>query len=398
VVVLLILLAALVLRLRLATTEGYVHDEDNTSIPLSKTISFAPGNLHLPLRGENHAALPAYVVKASSSLFGTTPLAYRSIHIVLSLCTIVLVYRLAGQWAGPVAARWAAALLAFNEYYLAVSARATAHVPHLLFVTAAVYAFSRFLGTQRPGYLYLAGACVGFAFYCKEHSALLLPVFLLTLVLVGPYRHWLRSAHVYLAAVLFAFIVAPDIYWNLTTNRETARLPYRAESVGYATYSSHLERIGGLGVSPYPAMFYARSAVTSVLTAITGRELRDETPEYPSINPALGVLLVAGVVVTTFRPAVHEGAVAFLLLMFWAVFGFFTVIRPGNPPGRLDPVSWIWVETTMIPAVILAGARLADVTARWRAVAWIVAGGLLVYAVQRPLFELIDAGTALVFR
>src|SRR5262245_46776514 len=145
----LILLAAALLRLYLATTEPYIHDENNTAIPLSKAISFTPGHLNLPVRGENHGALPAYVVKASSTLFGTTPLAYRTVHVLGGLCAIALIFLLTRQWYGPVAARWAAALLAFNEYYLAISSRATAHVPHLFLVTAAIYAIGRFLRLQR---------------------------------------------------------------------------------------------------------------------------------------------------------------------------------------------------------------------------------------------------------
>ena len=89
-----ILLATLVVRLHLATTEGYIHDEDNTSIPLSQSISFTPGHVNLPLRGENHGALPAYIVKASSLLFGTTPLGYRLGHLILGLVTIVLIFAL----------------------------------------------------------------------------------------------------------------------------------------------------------------------------------------------------------------------------------------------------------------------------------------------------------------
>src|SRR5258705_13924212 len=77
----LILLVALLIRLGLAVTAEYIHDEENTSIPLSKTIAFAPGHVHLPMRGENHGALPAYVVKASSTLFGTSPLGYRLVHV-----------------------------------------------------------------------------------------------------------------------------------------------------------------------------------------------------------------------------------------------------------------------------------------------------------------------------
>jgi 4-amino-4-deoxy-L-arabinose transferase-like glycosyltransferase len=378
-VLLLILLAALLLRVQLASTQEYVHDEINTSIPLSKTISFSPGQMNLPLRGENHGALPAYVVKTSSTLFGTAPLGYRLMHILLGLTTIVLVYLLANQWAGAIAARWAAALLAFNEYYLAVSSRATAHVPYLFFITTAILAFSRFLATRRPAFVYAAAAALGLAFYCKEHAALLLPFFFVALLWVGGWKS-LRSPHPYLAALLFAMVVMPDMYWNLTTNRATARATYGSEAVGYSTYSSHLERIGGLGFSPYPLMFYARAAVMPLYREVFGTELVDNTPEYPSMNPLLGLLLLGGVIVATVGMRRGRAAPALLLLVFWGVFGFFTLIRPGNPPGRLDPVSWIWVEATMLPAVVLGGAALARVAGTRRLAAWLLAGAVLLYA------------------
>jgi 4-amino-4-deoxy-L-arabinose transferase-like glycosyltransferase len=91
--------------------------------------------------------------------------------VLLSLLTIVLVYRFTRQRYGPQAGLWAAALLALNEYYLAVSARATAHVPHLFFVTAAVLSFCQFLSAQRAVYLYAAGAFTGLAFYFSVAAA-----------------------------------------------------------------------------------------------------------------------------------------------------------------------------------------------------------------------------------
>jgi 4-amino-4-deoxy-L-arabinose transferase-like glycosyltransferase len=374
-----IVLIALLCRLQLATTAGYIHDEENTHIPLSKTISFTPGQLNLPLRGENHPALTAYVVKASSTLFGTSPLGYRLVHLLLGLGTIALVYLLTRQWYGPVAGRWAAALLAFNEYFLSLSARATAHAPHLFLIAVALYAFSRFLGAQRAGYLYAAGAAVGLAFYCKEHSALLLPIFLAVL-LQARYRHWLRGPHVYLACLVFVLVIGPDVYWNLTTPPGSKQVTYSDQPANQATYASHLKRFGGIGFSPYPSMFYGRSVVQPLHLAVTGRELRDETPEYNAMNPAVGVLLLGAVLLSTFRPPSREHIRTFLLVMFWAWFGFFTLIKKGNPPGRLDPASWIWVDVTMFPAIILAGACLAAATGRRRTVTWTLAGGALLYA------------------
>jgi 4-amino-4-deoxy-L-arabinose transferase-like glycosyltransferase len=379
---LLILAAGLIVRVYMSVHREYVHDEDNTAIPIAETISFAPGNLNLPLRGENHPALPAYVVKVGSSLFGTSRLGYRLMHVLLGLAIVAVVFRLTSEWYGLVPARWAAALLTFNEYYLNVSTRATAHVPTLLLVTGAVYAFSRFLATDRAIYLYGAAASTGLAFYCKESTGLLLPVFFLTLLFTGHRRALLRP-HVYLGVALYALIISPDVMWNFNTDPATVTVTYNGETHAQATYLAHLRRVGGLGFSPYPSMFYFRATVRSLYARATGNSLVDATPEYFSVNAAIGVLLVGAVLFTTFGPVKRESLRTFLLVMFWGVFTFFTLIKKGDPPGRLDPVSWMWVEITIIPAIVLAGARLDDVTGTWRRAVWTVTGLALLIACLR---------------
>jgi 4-amino-4-deoxy-L-arabinose transferase-like glycosyltransferase len=386
-----ILLTAAALRLQLAVTATYIHDEDRTSIPLSKTISFTPDSMHLPLRGENHGALPAYVVKVSSAVFGTTPLAYRALHVLLGLLTVALLAQLTTGLYGPWAGRWCAALLSFNEYYLAVSSRATAHVPHLLLVGASLYSFTRFLSTERAGYLYGTAAAIGLAFYAKEHSALLVPVFFLAL-LRSTYRPWLRRPHPYLACAVFLAIISPDLLWNLRTDPSTATVSYSETPVGQSTYRSHLARIGGLGFSPYPAMFYGHSAVQAVHTAVVGSAIPDDTPEYQAMNPAIGALLLAGVLLSTVRSSARERAGGFLLMAFWCIFGFFTLIEKGESIGRLDPASWIWVESTLLSACVLTGARLAELATGARALAWTSGAAALLVASAAPLGGLRLAG------
>jgi 4-amino-4-deoxy-L-arabinose transferase-like glycosyltransferase len=381
VVFLILLSAALAVRIFLASTAPYIHDEENTSIPLSKTISFSFENPNLPLRGENHGALPAYLVKASSSLFGVSPLAYRGVHVFFGLCAVVLVYLLTSQMFGPVAARWSAALMAFNEYFLSFSSRATANTPFLFLVTSSVFVFSRFLVTERPGYLYATAAAAGLAFYCKEHAVLLLPVFF-AMLLTTRYRRWLRSPHPYLAVAVFAMAIGPDLLWNLRADPERARVSYGDATLGQATYAAHLQRVGGIGFSPYPAMFFAHGPMMRVLSYVEGEELTDITPEYHAVNPVIGLLLVASVVMTIFAPAGYDPRRLFLLFLACGIFAFFTLVKRGDPPFRLAAVSWVWVEATLVPAVILAGGWLAGLTGRRRALGWIVAAVALVYAVD----------------
>lgn len=386
-VLLAIMLVALGLRLQLAGAEAYIHDEDRTAIPLSKTISVTPGQINLPLRGENHGALPAYLVRTSSTLFGETRLGYRALHVVLGLVTILLLARMARQWHGPVAAYWTAALFAFNEYYLTISSRATAHVPHLFLVASALYLFSRYLATERTTFVYAAGVAAGLAFYCKEHSALLLPIFFLTL-LRAPYRARLRGPHVYLACAAFVLVITPDVLWNLRTNPQTARVAYSDQGVAHSTYRNHLARVGGLGLSPYPSMFYGRDAVQAAHVAITGGRVQDDTPEYQAMNPAVGVLLLAGVVLTTLRRSAWNEYGGLLLIAFWFVFLFFTFIKKGQSVGRLDAASWIWVESTLAPAALMTGARLAELSGLSRVLGWAYGGAVLLVAAAAPLGRL----------
>jgi 4-amino-4-deoxy-L-arabinose transferase-like glycosyltransferase len=305
-------------------------------------------------------------------------------HILLSLVTIALVYAMTREWYGAGAARWASALMAFNEYYLNVSARSTAHVPNLFFVVAAVYAFSRFVATERARHLYLAGASLGMAFYCKESTALLVPVFGLTLLLTTQ-RRWLLSPHIYLACATYFLVLSPDIAWNMRANASTPTVTYNDRTVGQATYTTHLRRIGGLGLSPYPSMFYLHTTVSALHYRITGTELKDETAEYWAVNVAIGALLLGAVVATTARPLGAARLRIFLLVMFWSIFGFFTVIKRGTVTGRLDPVSWIWVEVTLIPAVAMAGVWLARLSGMWRPVLWTAAAAALGAACARLL-------------
>jgi 4-amino-4-deoxy-L-arabinose transferase-like glycosyltransferase len=393
-VLLAILCLALLCRLYLASTVAYIHDEDRTAIPLSQTISFAPGHLNLPLRGENHGALPAYLVKASGSVFGASQAGYRALHVLFGLGLVALMAHVAGVWFGPVAARWTAAILAFNEYFLTISSRATAHVPHLFLLGTALYAFSRFLATQRAAFLYGAGAAVGLAFYCKEHSALLLPVFFLAL-LHPTYRPWLRRVAPYGACALFLLLIAPDVLWNARTNPNTARVAYSDAPVGQSTYGNHLKRVGGLGFSPYPSMFYGYSVVQAAHLAVTGREVQNDTPEYQPMNATLGALMFAAVALSTIRWRTASRLEGYLLIAFWFVFAFFTLIKKGESVGRLDAASWIWVESTLMPATLLTAARLSEARGTARLLSWTVATAALVFAAAAPLRglsrELMDA-------
>ncbi|MGE0887578.1 MAG: ArnT family glycosyltransferase [Blastocatellales bacterium] len=165
-----LLIVAFGLRLYLAITTAYLWDEDRDWIPLAESISFEPGAINLPVRGDFHGALSAYFIKAGAFLIGNTHLGYRFFGLLAGVVTIVVVYRLAFEFAGAIAAKLSAVFIAFNEYHIQVSTMAIQKVYYLLFAGLAIYGFCRFLREQSPRWLYLAAVAVGLAFLCYEIS------------------------------------------------------------------------------------------------------------------------------------------------------------------------------------------------------------------------------------
>lgn len=101
----LILLAAAGLRIWIAGGAAYLPDESHEWIRVCEEISLDPDHLNLPVRTRYHPALPAYALKASSSLLGPTPLGYRMVSLIAGLLTVLLIYGIAAAWAGQVAGR-----------------------------------------------------------------------------------------------------------------------------------------------------------------------------------------------------------------------------------------------------------------------------------------------------
>jgi hypothetical protein len=135
---------------------------------------------------------------------------------------------------------------------------------------------------------------------------------------------------------------------------------------------------------PFPALFYVWDLVVPLHRAVTGTELRAASPELPSLmmNSALGLLFIGSVLWTIVRPTGRDHLRSFLLLSACGIFVFFSLIKPGDPPFRLAPVNWAWVEITLIPVTILTGALLARLAGRWRYIVWTAAALALLNAVD----------------
>ena len=360
------LACAVALRLAVAVALPYLPDESERSIPLADEIASASSIADLPLRGPEHPALPSYVVAASQSLFGTSPLGRRTLHLWMGLLMIVVVAAIAFHWQGIVVARWASWLMAFNEYHIGVSAYATAKAPHLLAVALSLWAFSRALTSHRPADLWMATAWVAVACYAKEYAALLLPIYAVALWLPG-LRGTFRLSHQVVAALVFLVLMTPDIVWHLLPRPGDQRW----------TIQQHLARVS-IDVNLGYLMFYLRDVMQAGHHAMTGLWIADGAVENPSMNSLMGALLLAGVVWTTGRSTDRSVTRQALLLTFWPILAFFVCLAPERE--HLTPSAWYWVDMTLFPATLCAAAWAASATGRLRWGMWGLAGAAMAYA------------------
>jgi len=363
-----ILLAAL-LRLYLILSTAYIWDEDHEHILNAQSISLNPSSLNLPIRCKLHAALDLYFIAAGSVLLGKNPLGFRFFSLIAGILTIFVAYRLVRKSYGGAAALWAAALLAFNEYFIGVSTFAIEKPYYLCFAMLALAAFDSFLKESRATRLYAALAFAGLAFLTHEIAVFLVLAFALTL-LTQPSKRWFRRKEPYIALLVFIAVILPDIVWNLLQ-------PKSDLSVGYL---DHLSRVRP-AISIQPLIFYGHDALRSLHAAL-GRPFFDAVGEYPAMNALWGGLLLTSVAVMTVRRP-KDDIVRLLLLLFWPLVIFFTFIRSASP--RFDPQVWFWTDLAGLAAVPLAARVLAELKGWLRPAAYALSGIAILLAVSSTI-------------
>lgn len=356
-VILAALAATFSIRLYIALTTSHIWDEDRDWAVTAEMISFDPNATYLPIRSFNHGALPAYFIKLGTFLFGETPLGFRIMSVVVGTATVAVVALTANYWLGRTAAIWSAAFVGFNEFHTMVSAIATDKVYSIFFGALALYFFARALKDDRPVWLMAAAIPAALSILSYEIMYLQVPIFAIALLLAGK-RAWFADIRLYGAALLGLLILLPDLLWNLSTSGDSTM-----------SYAAHLERAGGFGFNRHYFLFFFRDVIAAVY-ALFDKTVYDGFSEYATMNALLGVILFGAVLYWTWRFATESAVrrnpmIALLLTAFWVIFLTFTFMKPGAG-DRLDAVGWPWVQFTLIPSALLAGALFAQFAGRWR--------------------------------
>jgi hypothetical protein len=131
----------------------------------------------------------------------------RLVSVLFGLATILVVYKLGQVLYGRLPGALAALLLALMPYHVIVSRQVLLDGPMTFFATLTLYMLARFGKTNRPAWLYAAGACMGLTVLSKETSIVLLGSIFVFLALASEVRTRFRDLSM---AVLFMFfVIAP---------------------------------------------------------------------------------------------------------------------------------------------------------------------------------------------
>ncbi len=131
----------------------------------------------------------------------------RLLAVAVGVGLILLVYLLGKTLYGRLPGALAALLIAFMPYTVVVSRQVLLDGPMTFFATLTLYMLARFGKTERPVWLYGAGAAMGLTFLSKETGIVMLGGIYAFLALARDLR--VRIGNVLLATVIFALVVAP---------------------------------------------------------------------------------------------------------------------------------------------------------------------------------------------
>ncbi len=359
-----VLAAALGLRLYAAAVVANEEDMPRFAA-LAKSVSFAPGRVHLPAGSAQayHPLLCAYVLKASAACFGWTRLGTRALFVLIAVAGMAPFYWLVRDGFGRRAALAALALMAADQF--AVN-QAILRLPRMYLSLApwVLWLFWRAAhAPERGGWAaWLAlGAAAGISFLAKESIALLAVGFALFLLTQPRRRRWLRSARLAAALAAALLVASPNLLWN------AAR--------GMPNYRRNARKASGLGLTPRPLVLYLGELFPATLGCDRAALLLGDQlyrPWHGPMSPVVGALCLVAACAGV-ASARRDELAALFAWVFASVFLLSALPAPQQPMNNF----W-WAGLTVFPAYAFAGRGLAAAwprSARRRAliVAWAAA-------------------------
>jgi hypothetical protein len=266
-----------------------------------------------------HPLLFQFVLALTFS-FGTSDLVGRLVAVGVGLATIALVYRIGAMLYTRGAGLLAALILALMPYHVVVTRQVLLDGPMALMSTLALYLIARYALSQRPAWLYAAGAAMGLTFLAKETGVILI------------------------SAIYAFFALAPEVSVRI----RTLVLATAAMLLIIASFPISLLLAGGTGTQ----------RAQQYLVWQLFRRPNHEWDFYPTVVPSslgIGVLVVAALGLIVWR---HQRSWREKLLLAWiAVPIVFFQLWPVKGFQYLIPIA--------PPLAVLAGQAIAAWRPGW---------------------------------
>lgn len=150
-----------------------------------------------------------HTILATAFLFGVNDLVGRIVAVLFGIANIYLVYKIGDEVYNRRVGLVAALFVALMPYHVIVSRQVLLDGPMTTAATLVLYLLARFGRTERPRWLYAAGAAMGLTFLIKETGIVLLGSIYAFLTLAAALRVRIRDLIVALACMALVALAHP---------------------------------------------------------------------------------------------------------------------------------------------------------------------------------------------
>ena len=210
---------------------------------------------HLAPGYPEHPPLVAWLIAASTALFGTSETSVRLVPVTAMTVAFGAAFALGRELFGGRAAFYGAAPLLVTPIFNAGGVLAQTDALLVCFWTLTVWAVKRAVLDGRRLAWVGVGAAVGLALLSKLTAGFLGPATALVLGLSPQGRVWLRRFEPYAAAALAAVLFSPVVWWNLQHGLFTVSMRFGHQSAGRLTLRFAGELLAAQLVTVTPLLF-----------------------------------------------------------------------------------------------------------------------------------------------
>jgi hypothetical protein len=165
--------------------------------------------------------LLAWLIAATTHVCGDAEWCVRSPAPVFYFATSVVVFFAARKFYDERTAFWAALLTGLSTGIVFSSRIMTTDVPLLFFWTVALLAYGNLLARPDKKWTVLLGVVIGLGLLSKYAMIYFIPGMLLAALVSLPARNLLKTPAPWIALVIGAIVVAPNIVWNIQNGLTT---------------------------------------------------------------------------------------------------------------------------------------------------------------------------------